>query len=307
MTQAAKERLVQRLEDDVGEYLTGKHTKMVTKSLSEVLADFDVDDLKNGEVNKDLLESFLKAKQVEGKSEKTLTRYSYMIEKMLVSMGLPTETITTNDIRAYFGQEQARGLSCRSIDGLRNICSSYFGWLYRERLISQNPMANVTPIKYKKELQMAFSDAEVERLKRACKTAREIALVNFLRSTGCRISEVVALNWVDVDLTHMAVKVLGKGNKERTVFIDEITAESLKEYFAEREDSNPALFIGKRGRMTSNGVRALLNQIGERANVEHVHPHRFRRTLATMLADRGMPIQEVAAILGHANINTTMT
>ena len=203
-------------------------------------------------------------------------------------------------------EEKDRGISDRSLAGLRCVYSSFFGWLCRESLIKTNPVNNIGTIKYRDEVRLPFSDVEFERLKRACRTKRDIAVIQFLNTTGARIGEVVALNRADIDMTGRKAKVLGKGNKERTVFFDDVTADVLKDYLESRTDSDPALFIGKRGRFEAGGFRVLLNQIGERAHVENVHPHRFRRTLATKLAKQGMPVQNIAAILGHSNINTTM-
>lgn len=196
----------------------------------------------------------------------------------------------------------------RTLEGYRTVFSSFFGWLYKEKLIQDNPCANLGPIKHMKKVRVPYSEVELEKLKEACQTVRDKTIIYFLLSTGCRISEICGLDRDDIDFMTLECTVLGKGNKERTVFLDDITAMMLKRYLAERKDNSPALFIGKGSeRMTPGGVRFRLKTIAERAGVQNVHPHRFRRTLATNLIDRGMPIQEVASILGHDNINTTMT
>ena len=307
MSVAAKAELKHDIEEEIGEFLTVKQTRNVSKCVDNVLQKYDVEQIQAGEVNTDMIDAFLDAKRVEGRSPKTINRYSYMLERMLIGIGKPIETISTVDLRAYFAAEKERGISDRSIDGMRSIYSSFFRWADQENMIRKNPVVNIGPIKYRKEIRIPLSNAEMERLKRSCDNTRDLTIICFLACTGARISEVVALNRDDIDFDKLEVTVLGKGNKERTVFFDDVTAELLKKYFDERDDDDPALFAGKRGRYTPGGIRALLNQIGDRAGVENVHPHRFRRTLATNLINHGMPIQNVAYILGHANVNTTMT
>ena len=308
MTVAAKQSLAHDIEEGIGDYLTVKLTRQVRATVDECLQRYEVEELSSGEICMDMLQSFLDAKRVEGRSPKTIGRYSYILEKLIGGIGRPIEQITTQDLRSYFSAEKERGISDRSLEGLRTICSSFFGWLLKEGMIKTNPCGNFGSIKYRKEVRKPFSSAELERLKRACKTTRDLTMICFLNCTGARISEICALNREDVNLEKQEAKVLGKGNKERTVFIDDVTAELLHDYIDERKDDMTALFIGKRNeRLQPGGVRAMLNQIGDAANVENVHPHRFRRTLATNLITKGMPIQKVAFILGHANINTTMT
>ena len=184
---------------------------------------------------------------------------------------------------------------------------SFFGWLWREGLIEKNPCGNIATIKCKKVIRKPYTPEEVERLKESCLTLRDKTIICVLLSTGCRISEVCNLNRDDIDFQRLECKVLGKGNKERTVYIDSVTAMMLKRYILTRDDITQALFTGKgTQRLTPHGVRKMLTGVGERAEVENVHPHRFRRTLATNLINRGMPIQEVAAVLGHDKIDTTL-
>lgn len=185
---------------------------------------------------------------------------------------------------------------------------SFFGWVQREGLIPNNPCGNLSTIKCGKEVRLPFSDVDIERLKETCETARDKALIAFLLSTGCRVGEVCGLNRADIDFANLECTVLGKGNKERTVYLDNVAAMQLRIYLNTRTDTCEALFAGKGSeRLQAGGIRKRLNEIGEKAGVENVHPHRFRRTLATTLINHGMPIQEVAKILGHEKIDTTMT
>ena len=196
-------------------------------------------------------------------------------------------------------------------NGNRQVFSAYFGWLHKEGLIEHNPMGNITAIKCQKKQKKIYSAVDIEKLKDKCSEQkheiRNRAIVAFLKSTGCRISEVTGLNRDAVNLQTLEVVVLGKGNKERKVYLDEVTGMALKEYLDHRMDDNPALFVNHSfERLTPGGVRAMLKELAQLAGVEHVHPHKFRRTLATNLQRRGMPIQEVAHILGHEKLDTTM-
>jgi site-specific recombinase XerD len=194
-----------------------------------------------------------------------------------------------------------------TIGGYRDIIHNYFGWLYQEGLVPKNPSANLGNVKAPKTSRRPFSHTEIERLKEACTTTRDKAILLFLLSSGCRVSEACALNRNDINLQAGEAVVFGKGAKERTVYINEIASMILRRYLDERTDSSPALFVGKgTERMTPGGIRAALKTLEERSGVSNVHPHRFRRTLATNLIDRGMSIQEVAAILGHERLDTTM-
>ena len=306
MTQTAKDALIHDLEENVGEFLTYKHTKLVSEALGGVLVNYDVEQKFEGEASLDLLQEYLSAMSVEGKSPKTISSYYYVISKMIRTIGKPVEAITTADVREYLAGQKQEGVSDRALEGARSYASSFFKWLLRERLIKANPIESIGSIKYKKEVKIPFSNAEMERIKRSCKDTKELTIVNFLRCTGCRISEVVKLNKDDINLMDRTLIVCGKGNKERRVFIDDITAELLQEYASERKDNSPALFPSNRSeRMTDRGFQKLLERIGARAKVEHVHPHRFRRTLATHLSDMGWTLQEIAELLGHEDINTT--
>lgn len=187
--------------------------------------------------------------------------------------------------------------------------SAFFGWVHREGLIEKNPVANLDPIKCAKKTKKIYSAVDMEKLQQAAaKETRDRAILSFLATTGCRVGELVRLNRDSVDLNSGEATVHGKGNKERVVYMGDVTAMLLKQYLAERKDSSEALFVSLRGqkRLQAGGVRVMLNGLAMDAHVEHVHPHKFRRTFATNAARRGMPIQEVAALLGHEKIDTTM-
>ena len=293
---------------EVSKYLSDSDADKVRRTLVEIFTHFDVNRLSVPKDSKDdLVELYLKALSVQGRSIKTIDRYRYILTKMLKAVEVNTKEITVYHLRKYLADEKERGISDRTLDGNRQVFSAYFNWLQREGLVVTNPTANLGAIKYQKKEKDIYSDTDMERMKMKCKSVRDRAIVYFLKSTGCRISEVTQLNRDDVDLVGLECKVLGKGNKERTVYIDSVTAMILKEYLDKRKDSSPALFAGRgTDRLKPGGVRKMLVELGLSADVFHVHPHKFRRTTATNLIRHGMPIQEVAAILGHDKLDTTM-
>jgi len=308
----AKISLMNSTEKALSSQVTADDMNIMLKTMADVLQDYEVIEVGlHPDQNDDLLESYLDALKVEGRSQKTIERYEYEIRRMMKAISVPTRQITVYHVRAYISAEQKRGISERTLDGNRQVFSAYFGWLHREGLIDHNPMGNIGAIKVPKKKKQIYSPVDIEKLDDKCLnlkySTRNRAIVAFLRSTGCRISEVTGLNRDSVDLSSLEVVVLGKGNKERKVYMDEVTGMLLQQYFEERKDNCEALFAGAQGeRLKPGGVRAMLNKLGDMANIEHVHPHKFRRTLATNLNRRGMPIQEVANILGHEKLDTTM-
>ncbi len=256
-----------------------------------------------------MLKKFLATKRIEGIAESTLLRYAEENKKLIRFLGKPLYEVSTYDIRFYLSyrrENSGKKLGNRTLDGMRRCYSSFFSWLSAEGLIGRNPCAAIKQIKYRKEVKKPYSAAEMEKLRRACGNKRDLALLDFLYCTGCRVSEVARLNIDDIDFENMECTVLGKGNKERTVYLSEVAAMNLGEYLASREDGNEALFTGKgTERLGKNGIEVLLKRLGKKAGVINVHPHRYRRTLATNLLDRGMNIQDVAVILGHADLKTT--
>ncbi len=252
------------------------------------------------------LKKFLATKRVEGMADSTLRRYAEINRALLNYLGKPLEEITTYDLRFYLSVRRQIGkVSNRSLDGMRRCYSSFFGWLSAEGVISHNPCAALAQIKCRKTVKKPYSAADMEKIRKACSNIRDLALVDFLYATGCRVSEVSRLEISDVDFERMECVVLGKGNKERKVYLTEVAAMHLQEYLNTRTDSCEALFAGRGKRLGKNGIEAIVKNLGKRAGVENVHPHRYRRTLATNLLDRGMNIQDVAAILGHADLKTT--
>ena len=310
MSIEAKQSMLKNLEKEFGHTLTANDMNEVLKTIANELENYNLEqiDISNiDECSYDMLEAFLFAKELEGRSPNTIKRYKYIINKLLTYCQIPIRSITVYHLRRYLMELKSRNCADSTIEGTREIFSSFFNWLQKEQLIDNNPCSNLPPIKCIKKEKLPFSSVDIEKLKENCECNRDKAIVCFLLCTGCRISEVTQLNVSDIDFDKKQCKVLGKGNKERIVYIDDITIMMLKRYFKERQDSLPALFIGKGSeRLTPGGIRFMLKKLAQRANIEYVHPHRFRRTLATNLIYHGMPIQEVAKILGHDKLDTTM-
>ena len=236
-----------------------------------------------------------------------MTLYRYRINRLMDALNVPIRRITVFHLRKYLMDQKEAGIADKTMEGMRSIYCSFFGWLFNEGLLPTNPCANLAPIKCAKIVRLPYSDVDLELLRNACTNNRDRAIMAFLLATGCRVSEMCGLDRDAVDFDRGEVIVLGKGNKERTVFLTDIAVMYLRKYLAERKDDSPALFAGRcTDRMKPNGVRRMLHQAADRAGVNNVHPHRFRRTLATNLIGHGMPIQDVAAVLGHDKLDTTM-
>lgn len=253
---------------------------------------------------------FLARKRVEGRSESTIRQYSLHLRRMLQYINKPVKDITGAELFAYIAMyKKNRCVSSVYLDNIRLVCSSFFGWLNNKGYIGKNPAAGLDPIKTEKRIKKPLSDIELETLRRKCVLERDIALVEFLYSTGVRVSELAALNRQDIDFENMRAIVYGKGAKERETYLTAAACMHLKEYLDSRTDGNEALFVGMKApheRLTVSGVEEILRKLGKRTGISKVHPHRFRRTMATNILNKGMPIEEVKEILGHVKLDTTM-
>lgn len=309
MSVEIKSAFLSDLSSALSDKVTASALQTVLSSVSDVLEHYEFSRMLRTDVSGslDLFDAWIAALRVQGRSEKTIQAYTYIVTRVLSDMKTPVRSVTVHHIRNWLAQEKSRGIADSTLEGNRQVLASMFGWLYREGLIEKNPVANIGTIKAQRKVREPYADVDLENLKAACKSKRDLAILCFLLATGCRISEVTQLDRDRIDFQNKEVIVLGKGNKERTVYFDAVTAMHLRNYLSTRTDGNPALFIGKRQeRLQPGGVRAMLNVLAEKAGVNHAHPHRFRRTRATMLIAHGMPIQEVANILGHEKLDTTM-
>lgn len=310
MSFESKTVFMNRLKFKLADILTVNQSDQTLSIVSECLSDFDMDIVERSDIQEDdLLQTYLDALGVQGRSEKTIARYDYVIKRMIESVKVPTQEITVFHLRNYLAKEKGRGISSETLEGLRQVFTAYFNWLHRENLIQWNPVANLGAIKRPKKVKEIYSDIDIEKLKQHCRSLRDKAIISFLYSTGCRISEMIQLNVSDLDFQSLECMVTGKGDKQRVVYLDAVTGMIISQYLHERKDSEDALFVTLKppyNRIRAGGVRTMLTKLGEDAGVMHVHPHKFRRTRATKLSDHGMPIQEIAAILGHEKLDTTM-
>lgn len=260
--------------------------------------------------NEELLAMFLSAKKVEGCSTKTLKYYKASILKMFSLVTKHVIHMTTDDLRKYLADYQGiNQCSKANIDNIRRILSSFFAWLEEENYILKSPVRRIHRIKTNKPVKETYSDESLEILRDNCDCLRDLAIIDLLSSTGMRVGELVRLNRNDIDFENRECVVFGKGSKERPVYFDARTKIHLKNYLDSRIDNNPALFVSLLkpfNRLEISGVEIRLRKLGRKLKINKVHPHKFRRTLATKAIDKGMPIEQVQRLLGHAKIDTTM-
>ena len=303
----AKLSFIEQLQKRMEGTLTVEQMGVMARECGRLLDRFDMQEYAEENGQDDLLACYVSAMKVENRSQKTIDRYFYIIGKLMAYAKVSTRRISVYHLRSYLAAEKSRGICENTLEGHRQVFSAYFNWLQRENLIEKNPVVNLGVIKVPKKEKKIYTEVDMERLNRACENIRDRAILHFLRSTGCRISEMTELDRDSVQVDALECVVHGKGDKERTVYLDEVAAMLLTEYLKTRTDDEPALFVNRyMKRMQPGGVRTMLNTLAERAGVEHVHPHKFRRTLATELSRKGMPLQEVAKILGHEKLDTTM-
>lgn len=258
----------------------------------------------------DLVTVFLAAKRVEGCSQKTVQYYDSTIRNVLNAIGKDIKQITTDDLRCYLDEyQQGHKISKVTIDNIRRILSSFFGWLEDESYIIKSPVRRIHKVKTCKTVKETYSDEALEIMRDNADHIRDLAIIDMLASTGMRVGELITLDLEDIDFINRECVVLGKGNKQRKVYFDARTKIHLQNYLASRKDDNPALFVTLQApynRLLISGVEIRLRKLGRRLGISKVHPHKFRRTLATMAIDKGMPIEQVQHLLGHQSVDTTL-
>ena len=311
-----KTKVINTVKNKMNKTLEETQIVELENVLKETLKNFEIIkkeknlSIKDSKKNQDLLEYYISAKRVEGCSERTITYYKTTISKMLEQVNLKIESISTDDLRKYLADYKDNHIvSKTTLDNIRRILSSFFSWLEDEDYILKNPVKRIKKIKTKKVVKEVISDENFEILRDTCSNVRDLAMIELLNSTGIRVGELVNLNIDDVLFNERECVVLGKGDSERTVYFDAKTKIHLLKYLETRSDDNPALFVSfKRpyNRLTINGVERRIRELGEKANIKKVHPHKFRRTMATNAIDKGMPIEQVQRLLGHVQIDTTM-
>ena len=260
--------------------------------------------------NEQLLDNFLAAKRIEGCSEKSLTYYRATIETMIAKVKKNVREMETDDLRTYLTEYQREKNSSKvTVDNIRRILSSFFSWLEDEDYILKSPVRRIHKVKATLTIKETYTDESLEKMRDSCEELRDLTLIDMLASTGMRVGELVLLNRDDINFEERECVVFGKGSKERMVYFDARTKIHLQNYLQERTDDNPALFVSLRAphkRLKIGGIEHRLRELGKRLKIEKVYPHKFRRTLATMAIDKGMPIEQLQQLLGHKRIDTTL-
>lgn len=302
-----EEKLVNIL-NEMAEYLSISQMKKLQEVLLKNMKEQEENISETS--NYDYLKMFIAAKKIEGCSDRTVTYYKSTVDHLLKSIDTPIRKITTDEIRSYLAQYQEKGgCSKTTIDNIRRNISSFFSWLEEEDYILKSPMKRIHKIKTVQPVKETISDELIERLRDACLCKRDLAIVDLLYSTGIRVGELVRLNIDDISFEERECVVFGKGDKERRVYFDAKAKLHLQDYLKERDDDNPALFVtldAPHQRLKISGVEIRIRSLGRSINAEKIHPHKFRRTMATRAIDKGMPIEQVQKILGHSQIDTTM-
>lgn len=306
-----KNSLIRTISSEMNSYLNNFQLEKLNEILEYSFYNYDVVEMGD---NKNKIENytdlFISSKKVEGCSDRTLNYYQTTIENMLKEINKDIKVIDTNDLRNYLTEYQNKNNCSKvTIDNVRRILSSFFSWLEDEDYIIKSPIRRIHKIKTTKVVRETYSDETIEKLRDGCEEIRDLAMIDFLSSTGVRVGELVKLNKEDINFDERSCIVFGKGSKEREVYFDARTKLHLEKYLSIREDDNPALFVSLLSpydRLEISGVEIRLKKIGKDLDLQRVHPHKFRRTMATKAIDKGMPIEQVQRLLGHAKIDTTL-
>lgn len=307
-----KQSLINDIVQGMLPYLNNAQNEKLKEVLQYVFADYEIrEKQKQGEISKqNFVELFLAAKRIEGCSEKSLKYYKTTIEAMLNEIQKDVKHIVTDDIRGYLTEYQEKKKSSKvTIDNIRRILSSFFAWLEDEDYILKSPVRRIHKVKTGTNIKETYSDEALELMRDNCTELRDLAIIDMLASTGMRVGEMVLLNRNDIDFNERECIVFGKGSKERVVYFDARTKIHLQNYLNSRIDDNPSLFVSLKEphkRLEIGGVEVRLREYGKKLGLQKVHPHKFRRTLATMAIDKGMPIEQLQQLLGHRKIDTTL-
>lgn len=308
-----KQELITEVTQKMLSHLDNAQLKQLTAVLEQVLARYSVSELSEDseeDNTQELITMFLAAKRIEGCSEKTLKYYQTTIKSMVTSLQKGVRHIVTEDLRSYLTEYQSNNHSSKvTIDNIRRILSSFFSWLEDEDYIVKSPVRRIHKVKTASSIKETYSDEELEKMRDSCTEIRDLAMIDMLASTGMRVGEMVLLNRDDINFAERECVVFGKGDKERIVYFDARAKLHLQEYLGSRSDQNPALFVSLHApfeRLKIGGIESRLRKMGKQLSISRVHPHKFRRTLATMAIDKGMPIEQLQRLLGHQRIDTTL-
>lgn len=307
-----KENIIRTINSEMNSYLNNYQLEKLNEILVHSFYEYDIIQI-GDDLNKEVVDYtslFISSKKVEGCSDRTINYYKTTIENMLEDINKDIKIIDTDDLRYYLTEYQEKNNCSKvTIDNVRRILSSFFSWLEDEDYIVKSPIRRIHKIKTTKTVRETYSDEVLEKLRDGCEEIRDLAIIDFLSSTGVRVGELVKLNREDIDFENRSCIVFGKGSKEREVYFDARTKLHLEKYLSLRNDNNPALFVSLLSpydRLEISGVEIRLRKLGRDLELNRVHPHKFRRTLATRAIDKGMPIEQVQRLLGHAKIDTTL-
>lgn len=305
-----KQKIINEVLQKMLPYLDNAQLDQLTITIDSVLAKYEIADEPDSKSNEDLTAKFIEAKRIEGCSEKTLNYYQKTITDMLSVTGKEVMHITTEDLRKYLTDyQETKKISKVTIDNVRRILSSFFSWLEDEDFILKSPVRRIHKIKTAITVKETYTDEALEQMRDSCVELRDLAMIDMLASTGMRVGEMVLLNRNDINFSERECVVLGKGNKQRIVYFDARTKIHLQNYLESRMDDNEALFVTLRSphsRLTIGGIEVRIRNLGQSLGMNKVHPHKFRRTLATVAIDKGMPIEQLQHLLGHKRIDTTL-
>ena len=311
-----RELFVEKVIDTTGEFLDNNQRIKLKEILTEICLNYQIEIIEQTKKqetqknNTDILNKFISSKEIEGCSTRTLNYYKDNITKMLDTINLPIDEITTEILRNYLADYKSNSSAGMvTIDNIRRTLSSFFAWLENEDYILKSPVRRIHKVKTTRRVKETLTDENLEKLRDTCSNVRDLAILELLISTGMRVGELTRLNISDINFQERSCIVLGKGNSEREVYFSAKSKMYIEKYLETRTDNNEALFVSlikPYNRLGISGIEIVIRNLGREANINKVHPHKFRRTMATMAIDKGMPIEQVQKLLGHVKIDTTM-
>lgn len=310
MAIADNKALLAEIMNLVEDHVTAKASRQLEKQIMDILDGYQVatmirDDSGDADNSRQLIDAFINAKTAEGLAKSSICLYRNRLTRLYEDIGVPIKKMNADHLKDYIASEIDRGLAKTTVNGFERTVWQFFRWLHEEGLIPQNPTRNIKVVKALYEQREAFSQTEIQLIKEACTSDKQLAMIHFLLTTGCRKAELISVDIADLDFMNLQLQVTGKGNKTRTVYFDDVTAMMLQRYLKKRKDDNPALFVDRfKNRYESNAITQMFKRMSKKTGI-HIFAHRFRHTLAQTLLDRGMRIEEVQVILGHEKIETT--
>lgn len=307
-----KEEFLSKLLDMMKPFIWKKNVKSVKDTITKCFEGVEVRQIDDGNpiTNEDALKLFVDAKRIEGCSERSIGYYNTTLKALFKSITKNYLVIETEDLRKYLSDYSQNSKASKiTVDNVRRVISTFFSWLESENYIMKSPTRRIHKIKVGKVVKETYSDEMIELIRQNVSSHRDLTIIDFLISTGVRVGELVKLNITDLNLEAKECVVVGKGNKQRKVYFNARTKIEIQQYLSSRNDDSKALFVSLSkpfNRLQISGVETVLKKIGKKVGLGRVHPHKFRRTLATKAIDKGMPIEQVQKMLGHAKIDTTL-